>query len=340
MRILIIGGNGNISWWCAKVALDRGHEVTAISRGLTWKTRRPAHTLCRYLSMDVDDSDKLRELLETETFDLICDFLALDPSTISRRLSLIAETQSKYVLISSTIVFERNETTGFLVEDSPVREIGWNSYIDAKLRIEKLIHEHTFLSQRTLIVRPSHTYDTNVPTPLGSNCFTEIHRVLRGGNLLMPEQCNSRWTLMHSEDFALALIALVENENCFGNTLNLVADNSLSWSEIANNILDILGLPRTRFQVVATQDIESVQINDQSSIRGSNLGPNFKLHRKWNDEYDITKLQEFIPNWKCSRSFYEGFSETYHWMLERPIRQRINHELEKVLQELQNKSMQ
>lgn len=40
MKILFIGGNGNISWWCVNEALKSGHEVWELNRGITKKTRR------------------------------------------------------------------------------------------------------------------------------------------------------------------------------------------------------------------------------------------------------------------------------------------------------------
>ena len=40
MRILVIGGNGNISWYCVDEALRRGHEVWELNRSQTCRTRR------------------------------------------------------------------------------------------------------------------------------------------------------------------------------------------------------------------------------------------------------------------------------------------------------------
>jgi len=34
-RVLIIGGNGTISWWVSKLAAERGFDVTQLNRGVS-----------------------------------------------------------------------------------------------------------------------------------------------------------------------------------------------------------------------------------------------------------------------------------------------------------------
>ena len=38
-RVLFVGGNGNISWYCVQKALDMGYDVWALNRGITALTR-------------------------------------------------------------------------------------------------------------------------------------------------------------------------------------------------------------------------------------------------------------------------------------------------------------
>ncbi len=35
MKILFIGGNGNISWHCTQTAIERGHEVWQLNREIS-----------------------------------------------------------------------------------------------------------------------------------------------------------------------------------------------------------------------------------------------------------------------------------------------------------------
>lgn len=336
MKILIIGGNGNISWWCAREALKRNHDVSIITRGLTWKTRREPIKKAKYIRMDINDLVSFKDLIAKFKFDVVCDFLNYDVQSTALRIEILKKSVSKYVMISSTIIYERNHFNLVLNEDSKLRKIGFSPYVDGKLKIEKLINSEKEIASRTLIIRPSHTFDTNVPTPLGSNCFTEINRVLNGGNLLVPEDGTKKWTLMHSEDFSKVWIELVERQSSFGQAFNVVNDINTTWNDIARQILLVLGVSTGRVKYVSTNAIESIEINSNNDLKNSNLGKNYVLHRKWNDIYDTSKLQAHLPNWSSTRTFSDGFTETINWLMEDPIRQRINPSLLKVLKNLDN----
>lgn len=340
MKILFLGGNGNISWWCVKEALANACDVTVVTRGVTRKTRRSLHKSANYVNMDANDGEAIARFLEVERFDLICDFVAYDDKVLGLRLPTILKSRSRYVVISSTVIFHRDSQTNSLDEDSLLRRVGWSPYVDGKIKMESLLHSEPEIMNNTLIVRPSHTFDTNVPTPLGSNCFTEISRVLKGGNLLLPIQSSRRWTIMHSEDFARAWFQLIQVPDCFGTAVNLVADQSLSWEELARDVIKVLGLPENRIRHISDESIESVCIEDEVTAKGSNLGMNYAIHRKWNDEYDISKLKSYIPQWKSKRTFLDGFSETYEWLRDRPERQRINHFLYAALHSLDKTASQ
>ena len=40
MKILLIGGNGNISWHCTNEAVQSGYEVWILNRGVTKNNRK------------------------------------------------------------------------------------------------------------------------------------------------------------------------------------------------------------------------------------------------------------------------------------------------------------
>lgn len=334
MKILLIGGNGNISWQCAKEAIKRNHEVSIITRGLTWNTRREPHKQVNCIRMDINNHDDFKNLLASNHFDVISDFLSYDLQSTARRLEALANYKSSYVFISSTIIYERNESNLVLNENSKLRNIGFSPYVDGKLMVEKLINSNQEIAKRTLIIRPSHTFDTNVPTPLGSNCFTEVSRVFGGGNLLIPGDGMNKWTLMHSEDFSKVWAQLIEQKSSFGNAFNVVSDESRTWNEIAQDVLSVLDISPLRIKHVKVHDIESVQVSKDINLMNSNLGVNYSLHRKWNDQYDVSKLKAQLPGWACTRTFIDGFTETINWLRDNPRRQRINPTLLKALNNL------
>ena len=64
MKVLFIGGNGNISWWCVQKALDEGHEVYELNRAQTRGTRRDVQSRVHEIISDIrNEKEKLEVVL-------------------------------------------------------------------------------------------------------------------------------------------------------------------------------------------------------------------------------------------------------------------------------------
>ena len=79
MKILFIGGNGNISWWCVEEAIKRGYEVYELNRGMTRNTRRAVQHEVHEIIADIRDEAAVIRALGNETFDVICVLTRIRP---------------------------------------------------------------------------------------------------------------------------------------------------------------------------------------------------------------------------------------------------------------------
>ena len=75
MKILFIGGNGNISWHCTQTAIERGHEVWQLNREISVVTRRRVQPQVHKLKGDMREAEAIKALLEHSSFDVVCDFI-------------------------------------------------------------------------------------------------------------------------------------------------------------------------------------------------------------------------------------------------------------------------
>ncbi len=75
MRILFIGGNGNISWHCTMQALAQNHEVWVLNRGESTQNRRPLPAHVKTLHADIQDPQSASKALQGLTFDVVADFI-------------------------------------------------------------------------------------------------------------------------------------------------------------------------------------------------------------------------------------------------------------------------
>src|SRR3990172_4731752 len=92
------------------------------------------------------------------------------------------------------------------------------------------------------VVRPSHTYRTEMPTPLGGNI--EVSRLLRGKPVVIHDDGESLWTVTHAEDFARPFARLLGNDAALGEAFHITHDRSWPWNEIVAAAAAALGVER------------------------------------------------------------------------------------------------
>ena len=78
MKVLLIGGNGNISWWCAEEAIRRGDEVYELNRGMTRATRREVQPEVHEIIADIRNEEAAVKALSGIHFDVVCDFICFN----------------------------------------------------------------------------------------------------------------------------------------------------------------------------------------------------------------------------------------------------------------------
>lgn len=76
MRVGIVGGTGNISTSVVRLLLERGHDVTCITRGASGRIPEGA----RHLAGDRNDFDWFVPAVQRERFDAAIDFIAFTPA--------------------------------------------------------------------------------------------------------------------------------------------------------------------------------------------------------------------------------------------------------------------
>src|SRR5881296_1268970 len=102
MRILFIGGTGNISTDCAALFHQRGHEISVVTRG---NARVPAEY--RAITADRKNLDAMRRALDDVTADVVINFLGYGLSDIETDYALFAGKIRRYIFISTAMVYAK-----------------------------------------------------------------------------------------------------------------------------------------------------------------------------------------------------------------------------------------
>jgi nucleoside-diphosphate-sugar epimerase len=231
MRALFIGGTGEISFDCVHEAVRLGHDVTVFNRGHNNAGLPPE---CHLIAGDVEDDDGYRRLVALD-FDAVCQFRLFTTSAIERDIALFAGHCGQYVFISSASVYRKPVRGLPITESMPLENPYW-AYARAKADAEERLRAQTALPYT--IVRPSHTYRTKMPTPLG----VEVSRILRGKPAVVPGDGESLWTITHARDFARPFARLLGAAVTLGEAFHITNDRQWSWNEILESIAAAIGV--------------------------------------------------------------------------------------------------
>jgi nucleoside-diphosphate-sugar epimerase len=315
MRILFIGGTGNISLACTRVAVERGYEVTLLNRG-----RRPADVPpgVRSLTLDIEDPAAAGALSGC-SFDSVVNWIAFRPADIERDLRLFQGRTRQYVFISSASAYQKPSTHYLITESTPLANPYWDYSRNKIACEERLIEAYRENGFPTTIVRPSHTYgDTQVALAINSwtKSYTVIDRMRRGRKVIVPGDGTSLWVITHNTDFAKGLVGLLGNEQTVGHAFHITTDEVMCWDQFyrlagaaAGVEPELVHMP-SDFLAACVPDSLGSLIGDKSvSV-----------------VFDNSKIKRFVPGYCATMPFAQGIRRTLAWFDADPARKQIDDE--------------
>jgi len=246
LKVLYIGGTGEISFDCIHQSVALGHEVSVYNRG---NSNAGLPDACTFITGDIHD-DAAYAKLAYENFDVICQFRLFGPDEIKRDIELFTGHCGQYVFISSASAYQSPLRTLPITERTPLVNPYWG-YSQAKAEMEAILQAQSNLPYT--IVRPSHTYRTHMPTPLGGNL--DVSRLLRGKPVVVHGDGESLWTVTHATDFAPPFVKLLGNQRALGEDFHITNDRQWSWNEILEAVAAALGVTDYRFVHVPTDTL-------------------------------------------------------------------------------------
>jgi len=314
MKILFIGGTGNISSACTQQAIDSGHEVYHLNRGLS-STDTPKDV--KTIHADINNIDEVKNKLKGHHFDTVVNFIVFKPSEIERDIELFSSLTDQYIFISTASVYQKPLTYPVITESTPLKNPFW-AYSRDKIACEdhliKAYREHDF---PVTIIRPSHTYNTMIPAAIGGGKeYTLIDRIKKDKKILVHGDGTSLWTLTHASDFAKGLNGLAGNPKALGHAFHITSDEVLSWNQIYETIGKAIGKKPELSHVPS----EFICDFDKSKV-GTLLGDKAE-----SAIFDNSKLKTFVPEFKAETPFFQGIRKTIQWFEEKQERMIINDE--------------
>ena len=314
MRVLFVGGTGNISTAATRLLAEQGVDLTVLNRGQS-DVLLPDGV--QRIRADIRDSSSVSDVLRGEEFDVVVDWLAYVPQHVETDIELFSGRISQYVFISSATVYRKPSPFFPLVEEAPLGNAHWQYARDKIACEERLRREHEQKGFPATIVRPSYTYgETWIPTALDGTDYTIVDRMLRGKKIVVPGDGESLWTMTHNTDFARLLVAILGNADAVGESFHITSDEVLTWNQITETIAAAAGL-EPRIVHVPSDFVAAVDPELGVGLLGD------KAHSL---VFDNAKIKRFAPGVEADVPFAEGVARSLAWFDADPARKVVDEE--------------
>ncbi len=327
MKILFIGGTGNISTACSRRILGREHVLHLLTRG---KRKPSGLDGAHFIRGDINDVDQMKELLKDTYYDVVTNFIAFTPEEVERDIRLFSGKCGQYIFISSASAYQKPPSHPVITESTPLHNPFWQ-YSRDKIACEELLTK-AYREQGfpVTIVRPSHTYDTVIPAAIGSwEDFTLIDRMRRGKAIVIPGDGTSLWVMTHSVDFASGFTGLLGNQHAIGHPFHITSDELLTWNQIYEAMAEAAGARLNAVHVASDLICDVAENMGDTFMRGNLLGD------KANSViFDNSKIKRLVPGFVATIPFREGIARTIRWFDEDPARIRIDDHNNRLMDEL------
>jgi nucleoside-diphosphate-sugar epimerase len=314
LKVLFIGGTGNISSACATLAVERGVELTFLNRG--HQAVDPAPEGVEVIRADIRDEDAARAALDGHDFDVVVDFVAFTAEHAATDVKLFRDRVGQYVFISSASAYQKPVARLPITESTPLRNPYWPYSRDKIAAEEHLLAEYRDAGFPVTIVRPSHTYDKRSIPFIGR--WTTVERMRRGEPVIVPGDGTSLWVLTHHADFARAFVPLLGHPQTIGDAIHITSDQVLTWNQIYSSLGEAAGAEPKLVHLSSAQ-IAKVLPDDGPGLLGD------KAHSVI---FDNSKVKRLVPGWEATITWSEGCREIIDWYDADPARKVVDPQLE------------
>lgn len=323
MKVLFVGGTGFISTSVSCQAIGRGIDLYLLNRG----QRRVEIPGAKLLQADISDANEVRGALADHRFDVVVDWVAYHPVDVERDLALFRGRTKQYVFISSASAYQKPPTHYVVTESTPLANPHWEYSRNKIACEERLLAEYRDHGFPVTIVRPSLTYDPQLPVALGGwGCYTFIDRLKRGKPVLVHGDGSSLWVVTHADDFARGFLGLLGNEQSIGHAFHITTDEVLTWNQIYTTIAEAVGV-EPKLVHIASEAI----VRASPSHYGTLLGD-----KTWSVVFDNTKIKTWVPGFQCKIPFREAIRRTLAQFEANESRRRVdeavNRDLDHILE--------
>lgn len=292
MKLLIIGGTGNISTPMTK-SLQKDHNLVLFNND----KNRPD-----WLRPDVqvitgdrkDYTDFAEKLSSTGSFDCIIDMIAFEPEDAEADVRVFAGRTEQFIFCSTVDVYPKTPACYPVTEEAEIGALPSFSYGYKKVQCEKILWAaHQRGDFKLTVLRPTFTYNESWSPGIHSFGGQTYHldRLRKGKPILMHGDGTGIWVATYRDDTAGAFIGAVANQKSYGQSYNVSADEWMTHNYIWRTIARLMGAPEPEFVYIPTDLLGRIAPKEAEwcveNFRHNNIFDNSKAKRDLGFQYRV-----------------------------------------------------
>jgi len=307
-KILIIGGTGTISKpITVALAQDPSIELTLINRGHHNEFLDPR---IEVIQADINQIDNIKVLLKDRSFDSVIDFIIFTPQQAQARIECFKGKTKQFIFISTVACL--NHESALVIDENTERGNRFSGYGQNKAAAELVfLQAHQDINFPVTIVRPAQTYsEDRIPLSVkGKTCWPIISRMIQGKEVILHGDGESVWASTHAEDFAKGFIPLINHPEVLGEIIQLMNPTPHTWNDVYRSLAKLLKVDFKPITIPSMILAQSTNYDFLTSIQGDKM---------FSCLYNISKLKQFVPDFKPMIDLEEGLHRYLVFMDQHP----------------------
>lgn len=243
MRVVVVGGTGNISRGVVKSLLAHGHEVTIFNRG---QSDGPVPRGVRVMRGDRKDFAAFEAAMQGERFDAAIDMICYTREEAESDVRAFGGVRH-FIHTSTVAVFGGPLRETPTNEESPRNPV--IPYGRAKVETDEVFRA-SGLPYTIFMPAQTWSYQPRLLRQLGLTSHW-IDRVRRGMPILVSHDGQLVWGECHADDAGVAYGASLGRERCLGPSYILTRPGYRTWRDYHDAVAEALGKRATYVDVPA-----------------------------------------------------------------------------------------
>jgi nucleoside-diphosphate-sugar epimerase len=302
VKILIIGGTGQISRVISSLLMDAEDELTLYNRGIT---RVPSLYEFRNIQGDRRNFTRFEEQMkEAGYFDCVIDMVCFEPVEAESLVKVFGGRIGQLIFCSTAAVYQRPANQYPIKESEPL--LPTSAYGRKKALCEQILlraqQQGLF---KVTIIRPANTYGPGgdlIYTLGWGNWF--LDRIRKGKSLVSPGDGSTLRAYCHVNDVARAFVSAIGNQKTFGKAYHVTGERWLTWDRYFEKIAGAMGFPLPRLVHIPCEVLYAM-----SPDRLADVMENYRFNNIFDNQAACIDL-----NFEETVDFSDGVRQTIDWL--------------------------